>query len=68
MSWKNAAAAIRWNIQPFIGGCYRPSVSQEIVPSISPATGSVLCQMPVGDPQDIDVAVRMVRARRPTPH
>ena len=30
MNWKESAATINWNIQPFINGRYRPSASKEI--------------------------------------
>ena len=63
MNWKTAAAAVRWNIQPFIDGHYHPSASAELFAKINPATETVLYRAPVGDPVDIDAAVRVARRR-----
>src|SRR5260370_30280493 len=63
MNWREAAAAVRWNVQPFIDGRYRPSVSTERVDNINPATETPLCRVPVGDASDIDEAVRVARRR-----
>ncbi len=63
MNWKEAAAAVRWNIQPFIDGRYRPSQSSDLFDNINPATETVLCQVPVGSAADVDEAVRVARAR-----
>src|SRR5687767_3041753 len=61
MNWKEAAAAVRWNIQPFINGRYRPSDSKERIDNINPATETVLCQIPAGDAADVDEAVHVAR-------
>lgn len=61
MNWKVSAAAIRWNIQPFVNGRYCASVSQEHVANVSPATETVLCRMPAGHAADVDEAVRVAR-------
>lgn len=63
MNWKESAAAIRWNIQPFINGCYRPSTSTEYFDKINPATETTLCRFAVGNSADIDEAVRVARQR-----
>jgi acyl-CoA reductase-like NAD-dependent aldehyde dehydrogenase len=61
MNWKQSAAAIRWNIQPFINGRYRPSASKETLDNINPASETVLCQIPAGHASDVDEAVRVAR-------
>ena len=63
MNWKQSAAAVRWNIQPFIDGRYRPSRSTELFDNINPATETVLCQVPIGSAADVDEAVRVARQR-----
>ena len=63
MNWKAAAAQVRWNIQPFIDGRYRPSKSTDFFDNINPATEATLCRVPVGDSADIDEAVRVARQR-----
>lgn len=63
MNWKALADAVRWNIQPFIGGRYCVSNSQETVEDINPANGTVLCAFPVGSAVDVDAAVRTARQR-----
>jgi len=37
VNWKESAAAVRWNIQPFINGSYRTSTSTECFDNINPA-------------------------------
>jgi len=59
--WASVAAKIRWNIQPFIDGKYRPSTSREHVDNVNPATETVLCQLPLGSAADIDAAVEAAR-------
>lgn len=63
MNWKESAAAVRWNIQPFVDGCYRPSTTEEFIDNVNPATELSLCRMSVGSPADIDTAVRVARQR-----
>jgi|SRR5579872_1179200 len=63
MNWKAAASGVNWNIRPFIDGRYRMSTSNELFDHINPATEAVLCQWPVGDPADVDEAVRVARCR-----
>jgi len=63
MNWKDSAAAVRWNIQPFTGGRYRRSTSTEVFDNINPATETILCQVPVGSAADIDAAVGVARQR-----
>src|SRR6202166_1461912 len=63
VSWKESAAAVDWNIRPFIGGCYRPSNASEFFEDINPATEAPLCSVSVGSAADIDEAVRVARQR-----
>jgi len=63
VNWKESAAAVRWNIQPFIDGGYRPSKAAESFDNINPATESTLCRVSAGNAQDIDEAVRVARGR-----
>jgi acyl-CoA reductase-like NAD-dependent aldehyde dehydrogenase len=63
MNWKQLAAGVRWNIQPFINGRYRPSSSTERFDNINPATETTLCQVPAGSAEDVDEAVRVARQR-----
>ena len=63
MKWKDAAAAIRWNIRPFISGRYQRSSSAELFDNVNPATETALCRVPIGDTADIDEAVRAARRR-----
>lgn len=61
MNWKSSAAAVRWNIRPFVNGRYRDSDSRRTIDNIDPATEMVLCQIPAGDAADVDDAVRVAR-------
>jgi len=61
MKWQEAARAIRWNIQPFIGSHYRRSTSTESFDNVNPATEVTLCRIPVGNAADVDEAVRVAR-------
>ena len=63
MNWKEKARGLTWNIQPFIGGRYRPSRSTQTFETVNPATERVICRVPVGDSDDIDEAVRVARER-----
>jgi len=63
MSWTESAAAVRWNIQPFIDGRYRPSSATERFDNINPATETTLCQVSAGNAADVDEAVRVARKR-----
>jgi acyl-CoA reductase-like NAD-dependent aldehyde dehydrogenase len=60
---KKSAAAVHWNIRPFIGGDYRDSASAERFANINPANEKPLCEISVGDSKDIDAAVRVARRR-----
>jgi len=63
MNWKESANAVRWNIQPFINGCYQPSTATERFDNINPVTETMLCRVAVGSSADIDEAVRIARLR-----
>lgn len=63
MDWKQSAAAIRWKIQPFIDGRYRPSAAAEVVDNLNPATETVLCHFGAGSQEDVEGAVRSARQR-----
>lgn len=63
MKWSELAAAIRWNIHPFINGRYQLSTSTDSFDNISPATESTLCRVAVGSSSDVDEAVRVARER-----
>ena len=63
MSWKAAADAVRWNIQPFIDGCYRQSDAEDRVVNTNPATEAALCSFSIGSAADVDEAVRVARKR-----
>jgi acyl-CoA reductase-like NAD-dependent aldehyde dehydrogenase len=60
-NWRAAAADVRWDIRPFVGGEYRSSESGEYYESINPATEKPLCPAPSGDAADVDAAVRAAR-------
>ena len=61
MDGKRAADAIRWNVQPFVNGRYKPSASKESFDNINPATENALCTIPAGSPEDSDDAVCIAR-------
>lgn len=63
MNWQQRAAEVRWNIRPFIDGRYQDSQSRETFENIDPSTERSLCQIHVGSPADVDVAVRVARKR-----
>jgi acyl-CoA reductase-like NAD-dependent aldehyde dehydrogenase len=63
MNWKTAAAAVRWNLQPFIDGRYRPSSTEDDFDNINPASEALLCQVAVGSAEDVDAAVKVARKR-----
>lgn len=63
MNWRETAAAVIWNIRPFIDGRYKVSASTEQFENVNPATEAILCQVPVGNSADIDDAVRVARRR-----
>lgn len=63
MNWREAAAAVRWNIQPFVDGRYRSATSSDFFDDLNPATEKSLCQVGVGAAADIDEAVRVARKR-----
>ncbi len=62
-AWKASAAAIRWNIRPFIDGRFRDSAAVKLFDNVDPATEKTLCQYRVGDAADINEAVRVARRR-----
>lgn len=61
--WTDAAAAVRWNVHPFIDGRYRASRSEQTFGNLNPATERSLCEVAVGAATDIDDAVRVARQR-----
>jgi acyl-CoA reductase-like NAD-dependent aldehyde dehydrogenase len=63
MNWKESATAVKWNIQPFINGRYRPSTSTEVFEKINPATETTLYRVPVGNAADVNEAVHVARQR-----
>src|SRR4051812_164035 len=63
VSWKTRAAAVRWNISPFIDGRYRSSSSAEFFDTVNPATEKPLSQHPVGHAADVEQAVQSARWR-----
>ncbi len=44
-----------------INGTWGPAVSHQTFPTCNPATGEVLCQIPEGQKEDIDIAVKAAR-------
>src|SRR5579871_1632147 len=63
MNWHHFASQVRWNIQPFIDGRYRPSSATELVDNLNPATELSLGRFAAGDTHDVDEAVRVARRR-----
>lgn len=63
MNWTESAAAVRWKIEPFIGGEYRRSSGGDSFDDINPATETPLCRVSVGGAADVDEAVRVARRR-----
>src|SRR5688572_17730713 len=63
MSWRESAAGVRWNIQPFIAGRYRASAASEDVENIDPAMERPLCRFRIGHNADVDEAVHVARQR-----
>lgn len=63
MDWAAAASDVRWRVEPFVDGSYRPSHASATVENINPATEASLCDFAVGDPRDIDDAVAVARSR-----
>lgn len=61
VGWQGLPGNIRWRIEPFIDGRYRPSMTTRMVEDINPATESVLTQFSAGDARDVDEAVRVAR-------
>jgi acyl-CoA reductase-like NAD-dependent aldehyde dehydrogenase len=49
------------DLRPFIAGRHVESHGDDVMTSVNPATEQVLWQLPVGDPHDIDDAVRAAR-------
>ena len=63
VNWKALAEELSWNIHPFIDGRFQPSNSTEVFENINPASEKSLCEVAVGDADDIDEAVRVARQR-----
>ncbi len=61
MKWRQLAGALRWRIEPFIDGRYRPSAAAERFDTVNPATETPLSCVAVGAAADIDAAVRAAR-------
>ncbi|MFF9015637.1 aldehyde dehydrogenase family protein [Streptomyces sp. NPDC014870] len=49
----------------YIGGEWRPAASPETVPVVNPADEQVIAQVPAGNAEDVDTAVRAARAAFP---
>lgn len=60
-SWADAAAAVGWDVRPFVDGGYRSSRSDEMFDNVNPADEETLCRVAVGAPADVDDAVRVAR-------
>lgn len=63
MNWHDAATTVRWNIQPFVAGDYRPSASKDSFDNINPANELPLCRASTGSSIDVDTAVQVARRR-----
>jgi acyl-CoA reductase-like NAD-dependent aldehyde dehydrogenase len=63
MNLRESAAAVRWNIQPFIKGRYQSSRATEFFDTVNPAHETALCRVAVGTAADVDEAVRAARKR-----
>src|SRR6185312_13944570 len=63
MNWRELAAAVNWDIRPFINGRYVKSSAPGLFDNINPADESVLCRASVGDARDVDAAVSVARQR-----
>jgi len=63
VNWRESATSVRWNIQPFINGRYQPSQATEFFHTLNPALETPLCRAFVGNPIDVDEAVRTARKR-----
>jgi acyl-CoA reductase-like NAD-dependent aldehyde dehydrogenase len=61
--WQDAAAAIRWNVRPFIGGEYRESDSSDPFQNVNTANENVLYEYAAGDAGDVNRAVEIARNR-----
>jgi acyl-CoA reductase-like NAD-dependent aldehyde dehydrogenase len=61
--WQEWAAAVRWDVRPFIDGEYRDSHSTDPFENVNPADESILCEYAAGDAADVDRAVRVARQR-----
>lgn len=63
MKWTQAAEQLQFDIRPFIGGGYAASRASETFANINPATENALCDVPVGNADDVDRAVAVARRR-----
>jgi acyl-CoA reductase-like NAD-dependent aldehyde dehydrogenase len=54
---------VSWDIRPFIDGRYVDSRSTESFDDVNPATEEVLCRIPAGSAEDVDLAVTVARRR-----
>jgi acyl-CoA reductase-like NAD-dependent aldehyde dehydrogenase len=62
-NWSTRAAAVRWNLRPFVDGEYGRSTASETFDDVNPASETTLCQVSVGSAADVDEAVRVARRR-----
>src|SRR5581483_11198829 len=60
--WVARASAVRWKVQPFINGAYRPSRAPRLVDTINPAVERCLFQFSAGSDDDVDAAVVSARS------
>jgi len=54
---------LTWNIRPFIDGAYVDHDATGFIDDINPATEEVLCRVPAGTAEDVDLAVSTARRR-----
>jgi acyl-CoA reductase-like NAD-dependent aldehyde dehydrogenase len=63
IDWRGAAAALTWNLCPFLDGRYVDSSATERYRKINPSTETLLCEVSSGNAADVDKAVRVARRR-----
>lgn len=59
---KDIATHHNINLDPFIDGAHVPTDSKDAIPTYDPATGEVLCDVPVADGAVVDRAVQSAKA------
>jgi 4-guanidinobutyraldehyde dehydrogenase/NAD-dependent aldehyde dehydrogenase len=59
--WRENFKDLSVDLSPFIDGQRRTSVSTEVFRKISPATGQLLYELPVGHAEDVNLAVSAAR-------